>query len=428
MVTAVAIAIIVLAFYFLVRGLDVRLILFSAGVALGALALKPWLVFDSFERAMGDGKTIGPICSAMGYAFLLRATGCDREMVRVLIAPICRVRWLLIPGGCLIGFITNIAITSQTAAAAAVGSILIPLMLAARFHPVIAAGTLVLGCSGGGSLLNPGDADLVALQKFSGAPMKMAIESMFLPLLGGFGAAVVSFSLLSRRIPPMPEESVMNLVAESGSINYFKAWLPPLPVLLLFASMPQVGLIPPLLKLYPNGLPVPHAMLICAVLVLIVGGKEVSRLTREFFEGMGFAYVQVISLIITASCFIAGLRLVGLTEKLVHMVSSPGVAGLAASGFFPWLLAVICGSGIAPSVAFSETVLPTLSQTDLSGALNLGTFAALCANFGRTMSPVAAVVIFTTTLVKVTPLEIVKRTAAPLIIGMIVAGVVIATR
>ena len=56
----------------------------------------------------------------------------------------------------------------------------------------------VLGCSGGGSLYNPGDADLVAIHEFSQAPMKMALGAMLWPLLGGFTTAVGVFAFLNR--------------------------------------------------------------------------------------------------------------------------------------------------------------------------------------------------------------------------------------
>src|SRR5438067_1485703 len=159
MQTAVALVAIAVAIFLLIKGLDVRLVLFGAGLVLASLALKPWVVLDAFKLTMGDGRIIGPICSAMGYAFVLRATGSDREMVRLLIRPIRRIRWLLIPGGCAVGFVTNMAITSQTAVAACVGPILVPLMLAAGFNPITVGATLVLGCSGGGNLFNPGEPD-----------------------------------------------------------------------------------------------------------------------------------------------------------------------------------------------------------------------------------------------------------------------------
>ena len=163
MLFTAALVIIAVAMICLVRKVEVRLVLFAAGLALASLAGKPLVVFEVFLAEMANVKTIGPICSAMGYAFVLRAAGADRALVQLLLAPAKRRWWLLIPGGCLTGFIANIAVTSQTAVAATVGPILVPLMLAAGYTPAAAAATLVLGCSGGGSLFNPGDADLVAI-------------------------------------------------------------------------------------------------------------------------------------------------------------------------------------------------------------------------------------------------------------------------
>src|SRR3954469_1675689 len=140
---------------------------------------------------------------------------------------------------------------------------------------------------------------------------------------------------------------------------------------------------------------------------------------------MGYAFGSIISLIATASCFIAGLTQVGLTEKLIQLVSGVGLGAKLAAWFFPGVLAIIAGTGIGPSVAFSKAVLPALSATNLSGALDLGVMGAIAASFGRTMSPVSAVVIFCCTLVGVPVIKVVKRTAWPLIIGSLMALVVI---
>ena len=64
--------------WLLVREVDVRLVLFGAGLVLASLVGKPLVVFDVFLAEMGNVRTIGPICSAMGYAYVLRATRCDR--------------------------------------------------------------------------------------------------------------------------------------------------------------------------------------------------------------------------------------------------------------------------------------------------------------------------------------------------------------
>lgn len=426
MQTLFALLIIAAAVYVVVRGVDVRLVLFAAGLALASLAREPWRVLDTFLEEMANVKTIGPICSAMGYAYVLRATGSDRELVRLLIAPLQRVRWLLIPGGCAVGFLTNIAITSQTAAAAAVGPILVPLMVAAGYHPIIAAATLVLGCSGGGSLYNPGDADLVAIQESSQAPAALVIEAMFLPLLSGFVAAVAAFVIFSQRRPKEAVDFQPLAGADLAQpVNYLKAALPPLPIALISLLLPSIGPLHGVFSLYRDGLPVSHAMLISTACALLIHRKAVSAQAKAFFEGMGYAYMHIISLIVTASCFIAGMTAVGLTERLITLVSGSGPLGKIASLAFPGALGVLTGSGIGPSVAFSKAVLPTVSATDLSAALDLGVLAAIGASFGRTMSPVAAVVVFTAGLVHVSPLQIIRRTAPPLAVGAAVVLLVV---
>ena len=106
---AAILLILAFAIHGLVRGLDVRLVLFAAALALASLAGKPWVVLDAFRSTMANADVVGPICSAMGYAFVLKLIGADQELVRLLIAPLRRVPWLLIPGGCAVGFITNMA-------------------------------------------------------------------------------------------------------------------------------------------------------------------------------------------------------------------------------------------------------------------------------------------------------------------------------
>ena len=412
---AATFVIIALAMWLLLREWDVRLVLFGAGLALTTLALKPLVVFEVFLSEMGNGKTIGPICTAMGYAYVLRATGCDRAMVQRLLAPVQRLRWLLIPGGCAVGFITNIAITSQTAVAAAVGPILVPLMLAAGFSPITAAATLLLGCSGGGSLYNPGDADLVAIHEASKAPMKLALDAMFLPLLAGFLTAVAFFTLIeSRGRPPAP--AVTADPDDGGAHPWWKALLPPLQVAAIFLMMPGV-FFRTLPAPFEKGLPVAHAMIAATIIVLLLCRGDVSLLVKKFCEGLGYAYAHIITLIVTASCFIAGLTEVGLTERFVTLVAGVGWTAKISAGVITGFLAIVAGTGIGPSVAFSKAVLPALRDTNLAGALDLGALAAIAATFGRTMSPVAAVVIFCATFGHAKPIELIKHTAIPLLAG-----------
>ena len=67
-------------------------------VGLGAVAGDVRPVVGQFLATFSNEKFVVPICSAMGFAYVLRATGCDRHMVRVLVAPLRRVRFLMVPG------------------------------------------------------------------------------------------------------------------------------------------------------------------------------------------------------------------------------------------------------------------------------------------------------------------------------------------
>src|SRR5215212_1916406 len=133
----IALLIIAAAIYLMVRQVEVRLVLLGAGLLMAVLAGQPLVIFDTFTRAMVAGM-VAPICAAMGFAAVLSATGCDRELVHLLLAPLRRARWLVVPGGIVTAYLVNMAVPSQTSTAAAVGPILVPLMAAAGVAPEIA--------------------------------------------------------------------------------------------------------------------------------------------------------------------------------------------------------------------------------------------------------------------------------------------------
>ncbi len=424
MTTALAVLIIGGAIFFLVKGYDVRLVLFVAGLALCSVALDPLRVFDAFLSSMVDVSYVGPICTAMAFSSVLAAAGCDREMVRLLMKPLKKVRWALIPGGCVVGFLTNSAITSQTGAAAAVGPILVPILIAAGVPPAVAGAALVLGCSGGGNLLNVAEPDFLAIKRNTGVDQEAVLKAMVIPEVAAFAVAVAGFTAVLR-LKPAEAPAVEAAAAPAGGeppVNLVKALLPPLPVVMLMALMPKIQMQPWLWlnARYKDGLPVSHAMIFCTILAFLINRKEISAQARTFFEGMGKAYTSIISLIITGRCFIAGITAVKMIDLLIGVIKGQTLWSKLATEAFPWSMAVLSGSGIAPCISFCDAVLPTIAKTDPGGAVNLGVLAAVASQFGRTMSPVAAVVMFSSTLVKVSPIEIAKRTALPLVAGGVI--------
>ena len=148
--------IIAAAVYAILKRVDVRLALLLSAMALGAVGGDVPAVARQFFLTLTNEQFVVPICCAMGFAYVMRLSECDQHLVQLLVKPLRRIRVLLIPGAVLVGFLVNIPVVSQTSTVVAIGSVLVPLLRAARISPLTTGAALLLGCSIGGELLNPG--------------------------------------------------------------------------------------------------------------------------------------------------------------------------------------------------------------------------------------------------------------------------------
>ncbi|MEO8502029.1 MAG: C4-dicarboxylate transporter DcuC [Vicinamibacteria bacterium] len=421
---ALSLLVVAATVYFMVRRFEVRLVLLGAGLVLGLIAGRPLLLFDTFTRAMVAGM-VGPICAAMGFAAVVSATGCDKHLVHLLLMPIRKVRLLMLPGGILVAYLVNMAVSSQTSTAAAIGPILVPLLLAAGFSKEVAGAALLLGASFGGDLLNPGAQDVVAIASVANIAAP-ALSSRVIPasLAGAITAALV-FAFLNRRREEAVEPSA-DVATEEFRVSLLHASVPVAPIamlLLAYGGVPALAFLiatPPGddWKPFAGSLPIVRAMLIGVVFALIVARRDIQRLTRTMFTGIGEAYGTIISLTITAQCFGAGVAAVGLSAKLLELARAFGFLALLAAGF-PWALSLLSGSGSGPILTFAQTFLPGLGPGDDS--VRLAALACFGGDFGRTMSPVAAVVVYCSGLVAISPIALVRRLAPAIAAGAIVS-------
>jgi DcuC family C4-dicarboxylate transporter len=322
------------------------------------------------------------------------------------------------------------AVPSQTSTAAALGPIMVPLLMASGYSAVVAGAALILGASFGGDLLNPGAQDVEAI---AGAVRLSApdLSARVIPasIAGAIVAAFV-FAILNRAgNGPQDEAALVEPPPEDETpfrLNVAKAIVPLVPIALLLLGY---GGFPPLRwlvtpppgdewKPLANALPVVRAMLIGALLAVFVAYSEIQKLTKSFFEGMGVAYGSIISLTITAQVFGAGIAAIGVAEALLAAARATGALTLLSAGF-PWALAALSGSGSGPILAFAQTFLNQLEPgPDTAKLAALSCFGGA---FGRTMSPVSAVVVYTTGLVVVSPILLIRRFLPALLAGGAVA-------
>jgi DcuC family C4-dicarboxylate transporter len=419
-----AVAVIAAAVVGVLRGLDVRLVLLAAALALGAISgdVKP--ILGQFLRTFSDEKFVVPICTAMGFAYVLKATRCDAHMVRVLVAPLRRVRWLLVPGVVAAGFLVNIPVISQASTAVCLGTVVVPLMRAAGFSAATIGATLLLGCSVGGELLNPGAPELNSVvDKVGGDPRLVVphVATLIGPMLVVSGAV---FWLLSLRHKPVDvvEPAAVEVVER---LNPLKAAVPLVPLALLFLSGPPLNLVtiaPEWVGAAPGGREyssrlIGLAMLLGVLVAAVVSGRAAKGCMKSFFEGAGYGFANIVSLIVTANCFGRGIEQAGLAKHLGDLIAeSPGLLHPLA-GFVPFAFAWVCGSGMATTQSLYGFFHGPAVQLN-ADPLALGALVAVGSAAGRTMSPVAAVVFMCATLSGAKGPDLVKRVAGPLIAGL----------
>lgn len=411
---AIAAVVVVGAVVLLARGAEVRLVLALAALGMFAAAGRVLDLLKVLADEMANARTIVPIASALGFAYTLKRTGCDRQLVHLLVRPLRRARWLLVPGGVMAAYVVNTAIVSQTGAAAAVGPILVPLLREAGVGPAAAGATLLLGSSMGGELLNPGTVEINKLAALTGLKPSEVVRRGRLPNVLACGAALLVWWALSRRDLSRDETSRCDAEdAEGLRIHPFRAVVPLIPIALLLAA--ERMRLPGVLA---NGtVQILAAMLVGIVAAGVSNPAHAGRLAADFWDGAGYAYTHVISLIVTATAFAKGIEACGLIARVTAGLSSlPLPARIGVGLGAPWGLATLSGTGIGSAIAVMEALVPAAGSLGLD-PVRIGIVTSLGAHFGRTMSPVAAVTLFSAGLSGATAPALVRRVAWPLLAG-----------
>jgi DcuC family C4-dicarboxylate transporter len=405
-------------------GIDVRLVLLLGALPLFLATGRLPEMLAKLVAEMANPGTVVPIGSAMGFAFVLRLTGCDQHLVQLLVRPLRRVRMLLVPGGIAAGYLINMTIVSQAGTASVLGPILIPLLRAGGLGSARAGAVLLLGASMGGELFNPGAVEMRKLAELTHLRgHEVVARAKGLNLLACSTALAVFWLLAARRDrgrPPTPEDRPQGEEAESGApfrVNPVKALVPLLPLLIL--SCDSVLGMNPILGSLEGPPRILAAMLIGVVAAGVTCPGSVGGLAQSYFEGAGYAYYHVISLIVPASTFAEGVRLSGLIELLIRSIAPWPHLAMVVALVAPWCLAVVAGTGIAPAVAVMEFFVPAAASMGLEPT-RLGTVSALGAHFGRTMSPAAAVVMVSAQLSQSKISDLIRLVAGPLFAGGIV--------
>ncbi|MGL6319820.1 C4-dicarboxylate ABC transporter [Aeromonas hydrophila] len=143
----------------------------------------------------------------------------------------------------------------------------------------------------------------------------------------------------------------------------------------------------------------------------------------SFLDGMGKVFGPVVALIVCAELFAESLKAIGAIDTLLHSASNAGIgSGLMTLVMVGLIMvaAVIMGSGNAAFLSFS-TLAPAVAAKFGVPAVTMLLPMQLASSIGRTVSPIAAVLIACAGIAKVSPFVVVKRTCVPMAGALVTA-------
>ena len=431
----IGLAIVVVTFYLIYKNYEARLVLALSGLVMAFIGQVVVgtnggvsAAVDAFVKQLVNGGLVPTIVTVMGFGYVMTFTKCSEQLVNLLVKPLARVPVIVIPGAVIITWLLNIVLPSAAGIAAAVGVLLIPALIALKVRPVMAAAAVFIGTWGSvvspGLMFNPQIADIAFKAKEIPAPDAMiVIMQEALPCAIGALVAAICLTIIcivlkegvgsTEIVKELPDGEE---IQKNFKVNPIKAIIPIIPLALLVLASKQVGVLP------TKAFSVPVCMLIGTAIGLIVAlfnKQKIGEASKKFCRGAGDGFCDVVILIAAAAMFASGMKAIGLTGALVDAMKGSQSVAMFAAAAGPFVMAAISGSGNAAALAFNQAITPNAADFGLT-IVQLGAVAQIAAGLGRSMSPVAGGVIILAGIAGVNPMEVVKRTAIPAIVALIV--------
>lgn len=200
----------------------------------------------------------------------------------------------------------------------------------------------------------------------------------------------------------------------------FYAFFPAIPFILLFGFS---SLFSDTLKMS-----IPIAMMTTMSVCVFIEALRFRSIQKAFdnfsswLQGTGMIFASVLTLMIAAEFFAAGLTYTGAITDMIETAGSMSLPPIGISIVFSLFIlgiAFITGSGNAPVMAFIS-IVPVIATKFAINPLLILVPILFAAGIGRTVSPVAGVIITVSGMAKISPLDVVRRTSVPMLASMVV--------
>ena len=434
----------VLAGWAIAKNYDAKVVLFVTGLILLYLAVLlghpvlaakassglSWVdpfkvVRDLFVKQYSNAGLI--ILTLFGFAAYMSHIGANQKVIEVLSKPLSGIRspYILVPLVFWLGTLLSIIIPSAASLAVILMATLYPVLRAAKMTPLTAAGVIATTAT---IVPTPLGGDNVVAARVLG--FEHVVDYVFyhhapitIPAIIIMGFAHYFWQRYMDKKSPASGEMRLDesKLKQNVEAPTYYAIFPVLPLILtiffwLFFKSAKVGLVE--ITLFSFAL-----AFACEIVRRrndpTTNGKKLLGDANLFFKGMGDGFSKVVVLIVAASTMVAGLSSMGLIDMISNSlqgVESADTGLMFAFSGITGLITFISGSGNAVFYSFIE-LIPQIAEKAGIDPIMVALPMQCTSHLIRAVSPVAAVVIIVAATIRENPLNIVKRTAVPLLVG-----------
>ncbi|MFG0606852.1 C4-dicarboxylate transporter DcuC [Vibrio mimicus] len=443
MITYLAIPIIFLVGYFIIKKYNTQAVLLLSGLFMIMLGVingdadfmpkggKPTgsIIVDFFEIihviASSTLAKLGLIIMAVGgFSKYMSHIGAANAMVQMATKPLSYIKnpYLVLAMAYITGQLINIFIPSATGLSLLLLVAMYPVLVGVGCNPAAAAAVVATtGC------LDLGPASSAANKAAEVSGIDVATYFVSYQLQVSIAAMVVIASLhfvcqryFDRKDAEKGVQSEFNIQEkEQRVVPKWFAIFPVLPLMLLL-TFSQFGID----TITMNVVTAMFIALFVSMLfdyLLTRDGKTVAASLRVYLDGMGGVFASVVSLIIAAQVFVTGLETIGFISLLLDSASSLGfgyIAMVLVLVSIIVLVTLLSGSGNASFFSFSNLAPEVASQVGAPIAA-VAMPMQLASGLMRSASPVAGVIIACAAVANVSPIELAKRTVIPMLGGLV---------
>lgn len=390
-----------------------------------------WFIFDLFAlvenslaaRAAGVGMIV---MTAGGFARYMSAISASTALVNLAVKPLAHVRspYVLLALAYIIGQILNIFVPSAAGLAMLLLVAMYPTLVKLGLRPSAVAAVIgTTACLD----LGPASAAANVAANVSGLEPVVYFVRYQIPIAIVVIPVVAFLHLVWQRHcdrrEPQSEGDALNLScpAEDEQAPAPKAYavLPLLPPTLLIIFSPllissvQIGVVTAMLVSLGVGI-------LCEALRT----KDIQSAMAgivHFFKGMGDIFAKVVTLIVAAEIFATGVQATGLIDMLLGLVEQTGSGVIVMTIALVVLIGMttlLTGSGNAALFSFSN-IIPSVAKPMGVETITMMLPSQLVSGLFRSMSPVSGVIIAVASVANVSPFAIVRRTAIPMLGGVL---------